>query len=246
MDEYKNGKIERVLGIYTKLLSGNVINKFDEAQEYGVNERSIQRDIDDIRNYLEIESEKTGYSYCLAADAIENLKKYSIDATNQVEQVFTDALQLKEIKRKLLNVVINNFDMGSESYDASLFRIMVEDTISMIEFPVFSIDMGDAVGNIATQFTGEITDAKQKIELSTAISKAIMKIYDKICENLVNTVRSYKESLMEIRKKIEDSMLKNIMAEFNSLVEQCENKEKEIELYEEYSGLLEKSIEKLG
>ena len=51
---------------------------------------------------------------------------------------------------------------------------------------------------------------------------------------------------MEIRKKIEDSMLKNIMAEFNSLVEQCENKEKEIELYEEYSGLLEKSIEKLG
>ena len=61
MDEYKNGKIERVLGIYTKLLSGNVINKFDEAQEYGVNERSIQRDIDDIRNYLEIESEKTGY-----------------------------------------------------------------------------------------------------------------------------------------------------------------------------------------
>lgn len=59
MDEYKNGKIERVLGIYTKLLSGNVINKFDEAQEYGVNERSIQRDIDDIRNYLEIESERS-------------------------------------------------------------------------------------------------------------------------------------------------------------------------------------------
>ena len=59
-------------------------------------------------------------------------------------------------------------------------------------------------------------------------------------------MRSYKESLMEIRKKIEDSMLENIMQEFNNLVEQCENKEKEIELYKEYSGLLEKSIEKLG
>ena len=136
--------------------------------------------------------------------------------------------------------------MGSEKYDSSLFRIMVEDAISMIEFPVFSIDLGDTVGDIAAQFTGEITDAKQKTELSKAIAKATTKIYDKICGNLVNTVRSYKESLMEIRKKIEDSMLKNIMAEFNSLVEQCENKEKEIELYEEYSGLLEKSIEKLG
>ena len=186
------------------------------------------------------------YSYCLAADAIENLKKYSIDATNQVEQVFTDALQLKEIKRKLLNVVINNFDMGSEKYDVSLFRIMVEDTVSMIEFPVFSIDLGDAVGDIAAQFTGEITDTEQKTELSTAISKAITKIYDKICENLVNTVRSYKESLAEIRKKVEGSMLEDIVQEFDNLVEQCENKEKEIQSYKEYSELLENSMQKLN
>ncbi|MBQ7562363.1 MAG: WYL domain-containing protein [Lachnospiraceae bacterium] len=46
-------KIERVLGIYSKLMSGAVINKAEEALTYGVNERSIQRDIDDIRDYLE-------------------------------------------------------------------------------------------------------------------------------------------------------------------------------------------------
>lgn len=198
------------------------------------------------KSHMEYEDYTEHYSYCLAADAIENLKKYSIDATNQVEQVFTDALQLKEIKRKLLNVVINNFDMGSEKYDVSLFRIMVEDTVSMIEFPVFSIDLGDAVGDIAAQFTGEITDTEQKTELSTAISKAITKIYDKICENLVNTVRSYKESLAEIRKKVEGSMLENIVQEFDNLVEQCENKEKEIQSYKEYSELLENSMQKLS
>ena len=198
------------------------------------------------KSHMEYEDYTEHYSYCLAADAIENLKKYSIDATNQVEQVFTDALQLKEIKRKLLNVVINNFDMGSEKYDVSLFRIMVEDTVSMIEFPVFSIDLGDAVGDIAAQFTGEITDTEQKTELSTAISKAITKIYDKICENLVNTVRSYKESLVEIRKKVEGSMLEDIVQEFDNLVEQCENKEKEIQSYKEYSELLENSMQKLS
>lgn len=41
MEEYKNGKIERVLGIYTKLLNGYIVNKAAEANEYGVNERSI-------------------------------------------------------------------------------------------------------------------------------------------------------------------------------------------------------------
>ena len=58
--EYKNGKIERVLGIYTKLLNGYIVNKAAEANEYGVNERSIQRDIDDIRNYLEFEAVSSG------------------------------------------------------------------------------------------------------------------------------------------------------------------------------------------
>ena len=36
----------------------------------------------------------------------------------------------------MLNVVVNNFDMGSEKYDSSLFRIMVEETVSAIEFPI--------------------------------------------------------------------------------------------------------------
>lgn len=31
IDDYKNGKIERILGIYTKLLSGNIVNKLKEA-----------------------------------------------------------------------------------------------------------------------------------------------------------------------------------------------------------------------
>lgn len=46
-------KIERVLGLYTKLISGAVINKTEEANNYNVNERSIQRDIDDIRKYTD-------------------------------------------------------------------------------------------------------------------------------------------------------------------------------------------------
>ena len=41
------------MDIYTKLINGYLVNKKEEALKYGVNERSIQRDIDDIRNYLE-------------------------------------------------------------------------------------------------------------------------------------------------------------------------------------------------
>ena len=46
-------KTNRVLAIYTKLMNGAVVNKAEEASRFQVNERSIQRDIDDIRNFLE-------------------------------------------------------------------------------------------------------------------------------------------------------------------------------------------------
>lgn len=46
-------KVRRVLGIYTKLREGRLINMIEEAQNYGVHIRTIKRDIKDIRDYLE-------------------------------------------------------------------------------------------------------------------------------------------------------------------------------------------------
>ena len=41
-------------------MNGCMIFKFQEAANFGVNERTIQRDIDDIRNYLEQEAADQG------------------------------------------------------------------------------------------------------------------------------------------------------------------------------------------
>jgi len=53
-------KIGRVLGIYTKLINGSVICKAEEALNYGVNERSIQRDIEDIRAFMDQKETEDG------------------------------------------------------------------------------------------------------------------------------------------------------------------------------------------
>lgn len=52
MKEEKSPKNNRVLDIYTRLTEGHIISKAQEAQRFGVDERSIQRDIDDIRVFL--------------------------------------------------------------------------------------------------------------------------------------------------------------------------------------------------
>lgn len=60
MDRGQINKIQRVLDIYTKLSRGALINKSATALEYGCNERSIQRDIDDIRDYIECQGVREG------------------------------------------------------------------------------------------------------------------------------------------------------------------------------------------
>lgn len=70
MKSVKSDKIERVLGIYTKLMNGYLISKAEKSTNYGVNERTVQRDIDDIRNYLDTESERIGCINTVVYDRI--------------------------------------------------------------------------------------------------------------------------------------------------------------------------------
>ena len=58
--EFGSDKANRILSMYSRLMNGCMIFKFQEAANFGVNERTIQRDIDDIRNYLEQEAADQG------------------------------------------------------------------------------------------------------------------------------------------------------------------------------------------
>lgn len=90
-----NGKIDRVLGIYTKLLGGYLINKTEEAQSYGVNERTIQRDIDDIRNFMESEVEQRGIINSVIYDRIG--KGYRLEQLYQLKLTNGEILAICKI-----------------------------------------------------------------------------------------------------------------------------------------------------
>lgn len=73
MEKTGKNQIGRVLGIYTKLVNGGSINKRQEAEYYGVAERSIQRDIEDIRVFFEQNTESTGIVNNVIYDRNENV-----------------------------------------------------------------------------------------------------------------------------------------------------------------------------
>lgn len=94
-EEIKEDKISRVLQIYAKLSDGYVVNKAEEAQRYGVNERSIQRDIDDIKNFLDTDSERTGVVNSIIYDRQE--KGYRFETLYKIRLKNSEVLALCKI-----------------------------------------------------------------------------------------------------------------------------------------------------
>lgn len=94
-EDVKGDQIGRVLKIYSKLSEGYVVNKAEEAELYGVNERSIQRDIDHIRNFLDEDSERTGIVNTIVYDRIA--KGYKLETLYQIRLQNSEVLALCKI-----------------------------------------------------------------------------------------------------------------------------------------------------
>lgn len=94
-EKMRGDQISRILQIYSKLSDGHVVNKAEEAARYGVNERSIQRDIDHIRNFLDEDSERTGIVNTIVYDRID--KGYRLETLYQVRLQNSEVLALCKI-----------------------------------------------------------------------------------------------------------------------------------------------------
>lgn len=94
-EKKKSNQIDRVLQIYAKLSEGYVVNKVEEAERYGVNERSIQRDIDHIRNFLDNDCARTGVINSIVYDRLA--KGYRLETLYQMRLQNSEVLALCKI-----------------------------------------------------------------------------------------------------------------------------------------------------
>jgi len=88
MEKSKMDKTKRVLGIYTKLMNGYLVNKAEEADYYGVTEKSIQRDFEDINAFFEAD---------VKAGAINKIVYDHIAKGYRLEQIYRAKFTNSEI-----------------------------------------------------------------------------------------------------------------------------------------------------
>lgn len=69
------GKSDRELSIYSRLMNGRTINKAEEAKRFKVSEKSIQRDIENIRAFLDEQARTDGIPNNLVYDYTDKCYK---------------------------------------------------------------------------------------------------------------------------------------------------------------------------
>lgn len=81
MIDEKYAKVNRILTIYSELVQGEIINKKKMAELFNVSEKTIQRDLNDIRTYFSDNRERVR-SKNIVYD--HNKKGYTLDNRNDI------------------------------------------------------------------------------------------------------------------------------------------------------------------
>lgn len=186
------------------------------------------------------------YYYIDSADMLENIRNFSKDAASSIEDVFYKSIDIAGIKRKLLNLVIENFDTSDENYDPAYFKLLAEKTLNNIEIPVIKIDVSPFLKSISSKFSGEIRDSSEKSNLKSVFADAISKLFDEITERFIVELSEFKSKIEIIKNSFVDELLDNINSEFDIVLKQLENKEVEIEKSKKFVGELDKLIKVEG
>ncbi len=121
MLDFKDLKVNRVLTTYERLMQGQVLKKGDLALEFGVNQKSIQRDIEHIRSFLDeslihpqlslVYSRKLG-GYVLENGHNESFKREDILVLIKII-LGTRAFNRDEMNH-LVNALLNQIDIENQ------------------------------------------------------------------------------------------------------------------------------------
>ena len=101
-------KITRILLLYRRFMHGDLINKYETSLEFGISERSFDRDIQDIRLFLseaysnlELEYDEKRHGYC-----IKNLNIRRDITIEEAQAKFKDIHQYGEFKKIVADKVL--------------------------------------------------------------------------------------------------------------------------------------------
>ncbi len=117
----KRAKNSRILDMYVRLCEGKTINKREEAGKFGVDERTVQRDLDDIRAFLSERRQKEAdmrtvvYNRSMEGFVMDGTEG-SLMSNDEILAVSKILLESRAFTKKEINVILDKLIAGCVPY----------------------------------------------------------------------------------------------------------------------------------
>lgn len=176
----------------------------------------------------------TTYTYLVASDALEQINTYGKATALEIEEVFRETMDLRVLRRKLLETVVKNFDASDSDFDSNYFRIVVQSALNDIEFPEVHIDVNEELNQISNRFSGEVRNSKQQEEFRLLLCSTIENLYNSIIVKFSIIVDEFRVAMNNIGKTVSAEILNKVSKEFEDIKNSLEEKDAEIEKNDAY------------
>ncbi len=127
----ESDKVYRILDIYTHLLDAKELNKRELANIYNVDERTIQRDISDIKGYMTDRASKTGspfnlkYKRSINRYVIENINYSKLD-NSEILGICKILLASRAFKKdEMYNILDKLIDSCSTKENSTFIKYLI-------------------------------------------------------------------------------------------------------------------------
>lgn len=172
-DIFKTDKATRVLMLYHQLLGGHTVDKYTYSLEYGVNERTFDRDIETIRSFLsdiyspnQLLFDRENNTYYLSGSRPVYMDR--MDVTVMAKILLDSNLLRSDEMQGLVNVMLSSV----KPYDAEVIKTYLSQDISLYE---------SGTKKAILKFIGDlysVIKAGQDIEVVLSDSEAEVEVID--------------------------------------------------------------------
>lgn len=179
------------------------------------------------------------YRYLAATDAAEQIRDYAYAVSANCEEVFRKVVCIQELRRKMLNAVVMNLDASDDHYDAGLCRQLAEQVLARITFPELRLSFEDICQSITARFTGEITSSSEQDCLKQQLAAGVAQVLEQASDTLNREATQFQDKLRAVGDSFTSELLKDIMKEYQDIIQACEEKNTELQRCQRYAEELE-------
>lgn len=182
------------------------------------------------------------YSYLVASDAAEKIQSYAQEVVSGCESVFADAVDFSLMKMELLRAVVRNLSENNDHYDADLCKRIAEDTVNDMKLPALHLSFDRECRAITSEFSGNITSSSEQSRLKSALSRAVAQVLHEAGRVLGREIDRFQGTLRALGTDFVDTLMKEILAEYQELIRQFDTKQEEIKKFQSYMEALDTEI----